>query len=94
MKDTYLVQRLNKPVSNTGMEMFSFGGGLKNGGLSGDAMKLLRPIFSFDYMGSSVAPKVGEHSDVVRHVADVKRVADCACPVTSVGKLSRSLSHC
>jgi hypothetical protein len=33
--------------------MFAFGGGLKNGGLSDEAMKLLREIFSFDYMGSA-----------------------------------------
>ena len=32
---------------------FSFGGGLVNGGLSSEAMKLLRNIFSFDYMGSA-----------------------------------------
>ena len=32
---------------------FSFGGGLVNGGLSKDAMSLLKPIFSFDYMGSA-----------------------------------------
>lgn len=49
---TYLVQRLNAPHPGCN-GIFSFGGGLKNGGLSEDAMKLLRPIFSFDYMGSA-----------------------------------------
>jgi len=32
---------------------FSFGGGMLNGGLSSDAMDLLRGIFSFDYMGAA-----------------------------------------
>ena len=53
METTYLVQRLRKSHNNQSAEMWSFGGGLKNGGLSEDAMKLLRPIFSFDYMGSA-----------------------------------------
>lgn len=52
LKQTYLVQRLNRPTNGYD-NPFSFGGGLKNGGLSEDAMKLLRPIFSFDYMGSA-----------------------------------------
>ena len=52
LKSTYLVQRLNASQGNYD-NPFSFGGGLKNGGLSEDAMKLLRPIFSFDYMGSA-----------------------------------------
>lgn len=52
LESTYLVQRLNAPQGNFD-NPFSFGGGLKNGGLSEDAMKLLRPIFSFDYMGSA-----------------------------------------
>lgn len=48
---SYLIQRLNKA---TGIDNpFSFGGGLKNGGLSDDAMSLLRGIFSFDYMGAA-----------------------------------------
>ena len=55
MKRSYLVQRLRKP---RGWELtkdnpFSFGGGLQNGGLSGDAMSLLRPIMAFDYMGAA-----------------------------------------
>ena len=51
MDRSWLVQRLGKPhgVDNP----FSFGGGLKNGGLSDDAMGLLRGIFSFDYMGAA-----------------------------------------
>lgn len=56
LKNTWLVQRLCKPYNTekvTLAESFAFGGGLKNGGLSDEAMKLLRPIFSFDYMGSA-----------------------------------------
>lgn len=32
---------------------FSFGGGYRNGGLSEDAMVLLRSVWSFDYMGAA-----------------------------------------
>lgn len=61
LQPSYLIQRLNapfikktetSPLHSLG-ECFAFGGGLKNGGLSGEAMDLLRPIFSFDYMGSA-----------------------------------------
>lgn len=56
MRDSYLVQRLQQP--RTGRlgamtEAFSFGGGFKNGGLSEEAMELIRPAFSFDYMGAA-----------------------------------------
>lgn len=61
MKSTWLIQRLNKPYGKKaflGVEglvdnPFSFGGGLRNGGLSDEAMDLLREIFSFDYMGAA-----------------------------------------
>lgn len=55
LENTWLIQRLNAPLVEKQVlaENVAFGGGLKNGGLSADAMKLLRPIFSFDYMGSS-----------------------------------------
>jgi len=60
----YLIQRLKKPFKiekNDGKEgvmaslanAFSFGGGLINGGLSKDAMKLINDIWRFDYMGSA-----------------------------------------
>ena len=49
MERTYLIQRLKKPVDFD--NPFSFGGGLQNGGLSKNAMKLVRGIWSFDYMG-------------------------------------------
>lgn len=57
MKSSWLVQRLKKPYT-TGLfgekdNPFAFGGGLHNGGLSDEAMDLLRGIFSFDYMGAA-----------------------------------------
>lgn len=52
--ESYLIQRLEQPRGHGLFAgAFSFGGGMKNGGLSDDAMGLLREIFSFDYMGSS-----------------------------------------
>ena len=51
MKRTYLIQRLCKPIGRP--SLFSFGGGLKNGGLSDEAMSQLKGIFSFDYMGAA-----------------------------------------
>lgn len=56
MKRSWLIQRLTKPRDGFGRqvsEAFAFGGGLRNGGLSDDAMTLLRGIFAFDYMGAS-----------------------------------------
>lgn len=53
MKKTYLIQRLRKPYKDTRLEMFNFGGGFKNGGLSDEAMGIIRSIFSFDYMGAA-----------------------------------------
>lgn len=53
-----LVQRLKTPFKSDDplaslADAFAFGGGLKNGGLSDNAMGLLSDIFRFDYMGSS-----------------------------------------
>lgn len=57
---SYLIQRLKKPrKAQEGHPLFgkdnpfSFGGGLHNGGLSGEAMDLLRGIWQFDYMGAA-----------------------------------------
>lgn len=50
------IQRLTKPLRREGGEAIlnsiAFGGGLKNGGLSNEAMELLTPLCGFDYMGS------------------------------------------
>lgn len=57
MKKSYLIQRLLKPIvpveGKFDPSMLAFGGGLKNGGLSDEAVKLFREVFSFDYMGSA-----------------------------------------
>lgn len=57
MQRSWLIQRLNKPLNGRGIlgpdNPFAFGGGLHNGGLSSQAMDLLRGVFSFDYMGSA-----------------------------------------
>lgn len=52
MERSWLVQRLQKPAGARD-NPFSFGGGLRNGGLSDEAMGLLRGLFSFDYMGAA-----------------------------------------
>lgn len=52
MKLTYLIQRLCKPIGHP--NPFAFGeAGLRNGGLSDEAMAQLKGIFSFDYMGAA-----------------------------------------
>lgn len=53
MESSWLVQRLKKPYQGDQDNPFVFGGGLRNGGLSPDAMGLLRGIFQFDYMGAA-----------------------------------------
>ena len=62
---SYLIQRLQKPLivskeaENTPLgklrkaNPFCFGGGLKNGGISDEAMSLLMEVFRFDYMGAA-----------------------------------------
>lgn len=57
MERSYLIQRLNKPIRSpegeTLVSPFAFGGGYKNGGLSDNAISLVKDIFSFDYMGAA-----------------------------------------
>lgn len=53
IRTPYLIQVLNKPVDSPVVNSFAFGGGLKNGGLSDEAMDLFRGLFSFEYMGSA-----------------------------------------
>jgi hypothetical protein len=51
------IQRLTKPLVRKDGEAvanpFAFGGGLRHGGLSEEAIELLAPIMGFDYMGAS-----------------------------------------
>lgn len=51
MNRTRLIQRLEQPRGKD--NPFSFGGGYKNGGLTDDAMEILRSVWSFDYMGAA-----------------------------------------
>lgn len=51
MKPSYLIQRLEPPTG--GVNPFSFGGGYVNGGFSENAMKILKDVMSFDYMGAA-----------------------------------------
>lgn len=86
---TWLIQRLNKPSKGFGPlgvdNPFSFGGGLLNGGLSKDAMNLLRDIFSFDYMGAAEF----EFGSVP---AALSRIAEHATP-SKVKKKSNLVAH-
>lgn len=66
MRNPYLIQRLLKPYDNKFENPFSFGGGLQNGGLSKEAMQMLKDIWRYDYMGSAefewgAIPKSLEH---------------------------------
>jgi hypothetical protein len=79
MRRSWLVQRLRKPHVGTGpleslVNAFSFGGGLRNGGLTEEAMGLLRGVFSFDYMGSAefewgAVPKALQNIASTEHLA-------------------------
>jgi hypothetical protein len=92
MERSWLVQRLEPPRQGRGIfgvdNPFSFGGGLTNGGLSDEAMDLLRGIFSFDYLGaaefefgavpealSKIAKNAAEYqaTSFAVHVADVHK---------------------
>jgi hypothetical protein len=48
---SWLIQRLDPPVERD--NLFNFGGGLRNGGFTAEAMDVLRGVFSFDYMGAA-----------------------------------------
>lgn len=70
LKDSWLIQRLEAPQGFD--NPFNFGGGLRNGGLNEDAMSLLRPIFSFDYMGSAEF-EFGALPESLNRIADSAR---------------------
>lgn len=58
LERSWLIQRLQKPYPGGGQmdslrNAFAFGGGMRNGGLSDEAMVLLRAVFRFDYMGAA-----------------------------------------
>jgi hypothetical protein len=72
VRSTYLIQRLKKPVKRD--NPFAFGGGKRNGGLSDEAMGLLRGIFSFDYMGSAEF-EFGAVPEALNRIANTKDLA-------------------
>lgn len=78
MEKSWLIQRLEKPhefmLGRSGFKdnPFSFGGGYKNGGLSDDAMNLLRECFAFDYMGAAEY----EFGDVPKALNAIAQLAD------------------
>lgn len=56
MCGSWLIQRLDKPFARAGALIdnpFAFGGGRRNGGLSQEAMDVIRKVWSFDYMGAA-----------------------------------------
>ena len=53
MENSRYIQRLLKPYEELPDNPFSFGGGLKNGGIDEESMNQIRKIFRFDYMGSA-----------------------------------------
>lgn len=85
MTDSYLIQRLTRPYKTKGpladlANAFAFGGGLRNGGLSTEAMSMLRELFEFDYMGAAefewgAVPKalqrIAAHKDLTSFSFDI-----------------------
>lgn len=57
-REPYLIQRVSKPINSDGelgklSQVFSFGGGLKNGGFTQKAFDEFNKIWNFEYMGSA-----------------------------------------
>lgn len=93
MNRPYLIQRLNKPyLTENGEksflqkvgEAFSFGGGLKNGGLSEKAMSLLSDIWSYDYMGSSEFEWGAVPKSLQRMATDYDKLVSGEVEVTAI----------
>lgn len=53
MKNSYLIQRLQKPCPGSDDNPFNWGCGLLRGGINKDAYAIINQIFRFDYMGSA-----------------------------------------
>lgn len=51
MENSWLIQRLRQPTG--GHNVFAFGGGFKNGGLTDEAMAIVNEVCSIDYMGAA-----------------------------------------
>lgn len=93
MRNSYLVQRLRRPTHSTfnGLpldNMFAFGGGFVNGGMSKQGMDAIKDIFAFDYMGSAefefgavpqaLSKMVTVHEDLVAFTVNVETKAEKA----------------
>jgi hypothetical protein len=52
-KKPHLVQRLNKPRNPGTPNPFTFGGGLRHGGLNEETARDLSTVFDFEYMGAA-----------------------------------------
>ena len=94
LESTWLIQRLTKPWKNDTIlggkdNPFSFGGGYKNGGLSDEAMDLLRPCFGFDYMGSAEF----EFGAVPEALAKIAKLADEGDLEASVVEIDKTTIH-
>lgn len=87
MKRSYLIQRLLRPVNKEVLGMsvdnlFAFGGGLVNGGMSKEGMDAIRNIFAFDYMGAAefefgavpqaLSDMVQQHKNLVAFTVEVE----------------------
>lgn len=53
IENTWLIQRLNKPLQKGVIDWGSFGGGLRNGGLTKEKANEISKICRFDYMGAA-----------------------------------------
>lgn len=92
IKSTWLIQRLNRPWQVDAFKgkdnPFSFGGGMKNGGLSDEAMGLLRDIFEFDYMGAAEF-EFGEVPKALHRIANAHDLIADSVLVTGKRELYR-----
>ena len=53
LRNSYLIQRLQKPYTGCEGNPFVFGGGKLRGGINKEAYALINQIFRFDYMGAA-----------------------------------------
>ena len=84
MIKSYLIQRLKIPDPTIWGKMkaaIAFGGGLKNGGLSDEAIKLIRKIWSFDYMGAAEF-EFGVIPKTLRSIANCQKNLICNSFIT------------
>jgi len=86
MRHSHLIQRLREPYKpddgkTIDVSCLAFGGGLKNGGFSPEAMALLKEIWTFDYMGSAEF-EFGKVPDALKRIAEEMKEYICGSFVT------------